>query len=73
MSKLRWLWRDNQAATGCIVPLPGRFDIGERYSFGIDPEFATRGQRPNLREGFEDGFGRNAAAATPVQLEARGA
>jgi len=27
------------------VPLPGRFDIGERYSFGIDPEFATRGQR----------------------------
>src|SRR5436853_5621522 len=57
-----------------VFPLPSVFHVGERYGLGIDVECAISGQRPELREGVDDGRVWHAAtAAAPVELEPRAA
>ena len=44
------------------MSLPRVFHLGERYRFGIDVECAISGQRPDLREGLDNGRVWHAAA-----------
>ena len=53
------------------LPSPGRLDSGEGHFLGIDAESAAGGKRPDLWEGFQDGFVRNSATAASIDLETR--
>src|ERR1051326_5907058 len=69
----RLLRNNNEPATMHVLPLPSAFYIRERNRLGIDPESAAGSERPELREGFEDGRVGNAAPAAPVEFQPRAA
>src|SRR5258708_21644136 len=63
--------RDNdKPPTGQVVSQPGRLDIGQRDSFGINVQLAAGSQRPHLRKGIEDDTMWNAASTRPADLNA---
>jgi hypothetical protein len=67
---LRSLRDNDEPPTGQVISPPGRLDIGQRDSFGINVQLAAGSQRPHLWKGIEDDTLWNAASASPADLNA---